>query len=83
MRPDISNALLMEVLLEELASRSMTMEDFEQAQGIKPGEMTHILSPPDERAINRNIKLTAMYLGIPGKDFFEILWKRAEPEGNG
>lgn len=78
MNENVTNRILIEVLMEELEARSLDFEQWEKSVGLTPGNLHSALVPLDERAIHRNIKLIAMYLGFESNEFFDRLVARAE-----
>jgi hypothetical protein len=67
------NKAVLEAIRRVLASRQMTMDQWEDSIGWPRGTMLTSLQPPEELSINRNIKLPAEHLGIDGAEFFELV----------
>ena len=80
MDPEITKGLLMELLLEDLGKRSMTLEECETAHGHIPGSAASALANKDEPASNRHIRIAAMYLGTPAEDLYKRLSDRADAD---
>ncbi len=76
----ITNRILMAGLEQELGRQGLTIEEWEASCGLAVGRMREVLQPAEERAINRNIKLTAMHLQMPVTEFLEKLQQLIEQE---
>lgn len=67
------NKAVLEAIRRVLASRQMTMDQWEDSIGWPRGTVFASLQAPEELSINRNIKLPAQHLGLSSSDFFDLV----------
>ena len=67
------NKAVLEAIQRVLASRPMTIDQWEDTIGWPRGRVFASLQAPDELSINRNIKLPAQHLGLASSDFLDLV----------
>lgn len=67
------NKAVLEAIRRILASRKITMDQWEESIGWPRGGIVESLQPPDRPSINRNIRLPAAKLDIDLAEFLELV----------